>query len=69
MIDHERLVFFVSPDGLDWRAVGPVCDAGRLSDDHGSELHFTGTLIGLAAHDLLGTRLEADFDYFDLQHG
>jgi xylan 1,4-beta-xylosidase len=65
-IDHARLQFSASPDGQVWRLVGPVLDASKLSDDYGQGLHFTGAMVGLAAHDLNGTRAVADFDYFDL---
>jgi xylan 1,4-beta-xylosidase len=62
-----QLQFFASPDGQAWQKVGPVLNASKLSDDYGQQLHFTGTLVGLCAQDLGGTRLTADFDYFDLQ--
>ncbi|MEU9309165.1 hypothetical protein [Streptomyces sp. NPDC048256] len=35
--------------------VGPPLDAGRLSDDHGDRLRFTGTLAGFHARDPSGT--------------
>jgi xylan 1,4-beta-xylosidase len=65
-IDCERLQFSASPDGKSWQDVGPVLDASKLSDDYGTVLHFTGTLIGLCAQDLGGTGAIADFDYFEL---
>lgn len=65
-IDHAALQFAASSDGSTWRAVGPVLDLSKLSDDYGSGLHFTGAFVGLAAHDLNGTRCPADFDYFEL---
>jgi xylan 1,4-beta-xylosidase len=66
-IDRDRLQFAASPDGEKWQDVGPVLDASRLSDEYGSGMHFTGAMIGLCAQDLRGTRLPADFDYFELQ--
>jgi xylan 1,4-beta-xylosidase len=67
-IDRGKLQFSASPDGADWRAVGPVLDASKLSDDYGANvLHFTGAFIGLCAQDLDGTHAQADFDYFELK--
>jgi xylan 1,4-beta-xylosidase len=66
-IDHERLQFSASPDGRAWRPIGPVLDATRLSDDYGQGLHFTGAFVGLCAQDLGGTRVAADFDYFEMK--
>lgn len=69
VIDHERLQFFASPDGQDWRTIGPVLDASKLSDDYGQGLHFTGTFVGLFAQDFSTASARADFDYFDLKTG
>ena len=65
-IDHARLQFSASPDGREWRLVGPVLDASKLSDDYGAALHFTGAFVGLAAHDVARQGGYADFDYFSL---
>jgi xylan 1,4-beta-xylosidase len=65
--DHAALRFAASPDGTAWRDVGPVLDASRLSDDYGSRLRFTGAHVGLAAHDLHGTRAAADFGFFEIR--
>jgi xylan 1,4-beta-xylosidase len=65
-IDHAALQFAASPDGEDWRNIGPVLDAGKLSDDYGKGLHFTGAFLGLAAYDTAGQGSYADFDYFML---
>lgn len=63
-IEYADLQFSASPDGNIWQPVGPVLDASRLSDDYGTGLHFTGAMIGLAAHDVGGQHAFADFDYF-----
>jgi len=65
-IDHERLQFSASPDGRQWRPIGPALDATKLSDDYGQGLHFTGAMIGLCAQDVGGTRQVADFDFFSI---
>ena len=65
--DGAELRFSASPDGTDWRPVGPVLDASRLSDDYGQRLRFTGAFVGVCAQDLGGTRTPADFDWFDVR--
>ncbi|GAB3967679.1 glycoside hydrolase family 43 protein [Actinoallomurus acanthiterrae] len=65
--DGAELRFSASPDGTDWRPVGPVLDASRLSDDYGDRLRFTGAHVGVCAQDLGGTRPPADFDLFELR--
>jgi len=64
-IDFQRLRFSASPDGRNWRNIGPVLDASKLSDDYGAGLHFTGATVGLCAQDVGGGRAVVDFDYFD----
>jgi xylan 1,4-beta-xylosidase len=71
-IDYQTLQFSASPDGRNWKPIGPVLDATKLSDDYGTGFHFTGAFAGLCARDLNGRRIAADFDYFelkDLDHG
>lgn len=65
-INQAALQFSASRDGHVWQPVGPKLDSSKLSDDYGQYLHFTGPLIGLAAHDINATRAVADFDYFEL---
>jgi xylan 1,4-beta-xylosidase len=65
-IDGAELRFSASPDGKDWAQIGGVFDASKLSDDYGSTLHFTGTVIGLSCHDVAGQRAHADFEFFEL---
>jgi xylan 1,4-beta-xylosidase len=64
-VDFQRLQFSTSPDGNNWRNVGPVLDASKLSDDYGAGLHFTGAMVGVCVQDVSGERTVADFDYFD----
>ncbi|MBN2490321.1 MAG: family 43 glycosylhydrolase [Planctomycetes bacterium] len=61
--EGPSLTFHHSTDGRDWRQVGPVLEAGRLSDDHCRG--FTGTFVGLAAQDATGARRQADFDFLE----
>jgi len=64
-IDFQKLQFGASPDAKNWRTIGPVLDASKLSDDYGQGLHFTGAMAGLCAQDVGSARAVADFDYFD----
>ena len=66
-IDQSHLQFSASPDGKIWQPIGPVLDASKISDDYGSDLHFTGAFAGLCVQDLNGTRTPADFSYFKLR--
>jgi xylan 1,4-beta-xylosidase len=64
-VDYDRLRFYYSPDGIEWRPVGPVLDGGRLSDDYCREGKFTGTFVGVCCQDLTGGGKFADFDFFE----
>jgi xylan 1,4-beta-xylosidase len=71
-LDRERAQFHYSADGREWRAIGPVLDAARMSDENAETVRdgflldqgFTGAFIGVCAQDLSGARLHADFDFF-----
>ncbi len=64
-IDYDKLQFYYSKEGKDWRALGPVLDAGKLSDEHCLEGTFTGSMVGLCCQDLTGRGQAADFDFFE----
>jgi xylan 1,4-beta-xylosidase len=67
-IDYGWLQFSASRDGSEWQLVGVPLDATKLSDDYGKNiLHFTGAFIGICAQDMSGSRLHADFDYFEMR--
>jgi len=52
----------------EWTKIGPVLDASTLSDERGYPAgehgNFTGAFVGVAASDLNGTALHADFTDF-----
>jgi xylan 1,4-beta-xylosidase len=50
----------------EWTAIGPVLDAGVISDEGGRGEHgsFTGAFAGMFAFDISGSALPADFDRF-----
>ncbi|MEU1101029.1 glycoside hydrolase family 43 protein [Streptomyces tibetensis] len=74
--DGRPVTLGVTVDGADARfwyvrdgvrtAVGPALDFGRLSDDHGSRLRFTGAMAGIHARDLVDAAFTADFTGFRL---
>ena len=49
-----------------WQAVGPILDAGVISDEggRGVDASFTGAFAGLFAFDITGQGQPADFKYF-----
>ena len=70
-VDHERLRFSWAVGDEDWREMPVVLDVGYLTDQAGREEgeQFTGSFIGLCAHDLTGQRTPADFDYLAVRPG
>jgi xylan 1,4-beta-xylosidase len=61
------LRFFWRPAGAgDWQAIGPVLDAGVVSDEGGRGEHgsFTGAFVGMFAFDITGRAAPADFARF-----
>ncbi|HOI54594.1 MAG TPA: glycoside hydrolase family 43 protein [Phycisphaerae bacterium] len=63
---EDRYQFSAGPDGRSWQDVGQAQDGSLLSDEEAGAFGFafTGAFVGLAAVDLSGTRLRADFDWF-----
>lgn len=66
-IDYQRLVFSWSLDGEKWQRVPVVLDNSLIADEvgRGEGASFTGAFIGMCCQDLAGTRLPADFDFFE----
>lgn len=66
-ISDNDLQFAWRPVGFnDWQPIGPVLDAGVISDEGGRGEHgsFTGAFAGLFAFDTSGRGKPADFDHF-----
>ena len=65
--------FAWSLDGVEWNEIGPPLDASLLSDEYATrsvagritDWGYTGSVFALAAQDLTGAGLTADFDFFD----
>ncbi|MFP4106576.1 MAG: glycoside hydrolase family 43 protein [Phycisphaerae bacterium] len=68
-VEQDEIRFFVGGCGCgddeNWLEVGEACDFSKLSDDYVNGWGFTGAFVGMACQDLDGTRLHADFDYFE----
>lgn len=67
-VDHQKRTFFYSTDGKEWKKGGCIenciflCDEGVPED----RKRHTGTLVGIYANNGgCGSRIPADFDYFD----
>ncbi len=73
VLHYELAQFHYSRDGESWTAIGPVLDAGKMSDENAESIRdgflldqgFTGAFIGMCVQDLSGRRKHADFDYFE----
>jgi xylan 1,4-beta-xylosidase len=66
-IRGPALQFFYALGSDAWTRIGPVLDASILSDEcggHAEHGSFTGAFVGMAASDLNGTALNADFSDF-----
>lgn len=66
-VDRASLQFSWRVPGDDWQDIGPALDATVLSDEAGvgEGNNFTGTFVGMAAHDISGRGGHADFEWFD----
>ena len=62
-VDLSGLQFRWRSVGGDWCPTGPLLDASLLSDEagRGDRANFTGAFVGMAAQDLNGSGLHADF--------
>jgi xylan 1,4-beta-xylosidase len=66
-VDDERLRFGYRTGTGPWQWVPQQFDASVLSDEATTPgaPNFTGAFVGVACQDLAGTRLHADFDWFE----
>ncbi len=66
-VDEERLRFAYSLDGTAWSWLPDVLDASILSDEAAAPgtPNFTGAFVGMCCQDTAGTRLPADFAWFE----
>ncbi len=64
-LDHERLQFTYSPDGVTWTKIGWEMDGSILSDEHANPCGFTGAFVAVCCQDLSGQGHHADFDFLE----
>ncbi len=62
-VNRSDAQFSWSQDRWTWHDIGPVLDAGKVSDDYG-QLGFTGAFVGIACQDLQQRCHTADFGLF-----
>jgi len=65
-IHARELRFRYAQGDQPWQPIGPALDAGLLSDEGSGRAHgyFTGNFLGMAAHDISGRGIPADFQAF-----
>ena len=66
-VDYERLLFGYCVENDSWQWLPQQFDASILSDEASAPglPNFTGAFVGMACHDVAGTAMPADFDYFE----
>jgi xylan 1,4-beta-xylosidase len=66
-VDEERLRFAYSLDAAAWAWLPELLDASILSDEAAAPgtPNFTGAFVGVCCQDTAGTRLPADFAWFE----
>lgn len=64
--ENDLQFFFRTAEAEEWQPLGPVLDAGVVSDEGGRGEHgsFTGAFAGMVAFDTSGRGREADFSRF-----
>lgn len=75
IFSHDKYQHYYSCDQIDWQAFGPSVSTSMLSDEfvtrsrdgYPYSFGFTGNFVGMACQDLTGSRVSADFDYFDYE--
>ncbi|RVM84521.1 glycoside hydrolase 43 family protein, partial [Sinorhizobium meliloti] len=67
--DNDLQFFWRGAAQAEWLTIGPVLDAGVISDEGGRGEHgsFTGAFAGIFAFDISGCATPADFDRFRYQ--
>lgn len=63
-IFKDKLQFYYSLPGENWKIIGPQLDFNKLSDDYTAG--FTGATVGLFAQDMMYESNWAVFDYFKM---
>lgn len=66
-VDFDTLIFSWSLNGEEWTQAGSKLDYSLISDEagRGAGKSFTGAFVGMACHDISGSRIPADFEFFE----
>jgi xylan 1,4-beta-xylosidase len=66
-VDEARMMFAYRVGESAWTWLPQIFDASILADEAAAPgtPNFTGAFVGMACHDMAGTSLAADFDYFE----
>ena len=65
----EGLQFYRRGEGTEWTSLGGLLEVGHLSDEghDGTKKGFTGSFVGLAAHDMQLEQAWAEFECFRIE--
>lgn len=66
-IKENEVQFYYGYSEKELWKIGPVINAGFLSDEACDEGWFTGAMLGICCQDLTGFGKYADFDYFEVK--
>jgi len=68
-VSASGLQFYWRSDGQEWTALGCLLEVGHLSDEgiDGTKKGFTGSFVGMAAHDMQLEQAWAEFEWFRLE--
>ncbi len=66
-IENHFAQFYCGYGEQEMREIGPLINAGFLSDEACTEGWFSGAMIGICCQDLTGFGKYADFDYFEVR--
>lgn len=66
IVDGGWVQFFWGYEEIALQKIGPIVNAGFLSDEACEEGWFTGTMIGICCQDMTGFGKHADFDWFEV---
>lgn len=67
VVDNGNLQFYYTTAAKKRQKIGGLTDCSFLSDEACNQGWFTGAMVGVCCQDLTGSRLYADFDWFDYE--
>ncbi|MFT4106615.1 MAG: glycoside hydrolase family 43 protein [Lacrimispora sp.] len=67
-VHEEKLQFYYKTEKRNKQKIGTSMDCSFMSDEACNQGWFTGAMVGMCCQDLTGSRLYADFDWFDYEN-